>query len=352
MDSTFQSDDDQILSELLNSDVDKTAVNAAFGVRKDNYQQLVALGNVTSYSMQQLLHACPRKFQIAKLQADNEAVIEKEVNCDFAFGHAVGAGVAVFDKTGDLRQAIWAAFLAWNIDLFEEAPRKPMRPNPNKSFYHAIWALYVYETFVKDETDLDEYDVVQIEATIAVDMENGYFYSGHIDEVLQNKFTKKYRVKENKTTVYATVDPAMYANSEQALSYAVVIDSFGSSEYEVLYTVYSSTEQRWMQFIFVKSPLAKVEWLQDQAFVASEINLYSEHNFFPKRGQACIGFGRRCQHFESCDFNSERVFGKRYSDLRVISSLQELGEVEKLDYAFTWSDIVQRQKENIRGEAE
>lgn len=345
-------DNDELLNELLNSSVDsKAATNTAFGVRKDNYKQLVALGNVTSYSMQQTLHACPRKFQLMKLQADNEVAsdmdTEREVNCDFAFGHAVGAGVAVFDQTKDLKQAIWAAFLAWNIDLFEEAPRKEKRPDPKKSFHHAVWALYVYKTFREDETDLDDYDVVQNEATIAVDLENGYFYTGHIDTILKSRITDRYRVKENKTTVYSTVDPAMYANSDQALSYAVMVDFLGASEYEVLYTVYSSTEQRWMQFEFVKSPLSKVEWLQDQAFVASTLDLYSEQNFFPKRGHSCVAFGRRCEHFESCDFNSERVFGKRYSGLNRISSIQELDAIEHIDYAFTWSDIVKRQKEKF-----
>lgn len=339
-------DNDDVLTDLLGSDV-KAATNAAFGVRKDNYQQLVAIGNLTSYSMQQVLHTCPRKFQLMKLGADSNTETEKEVNCDFAFGHAVGAGVAVYDQTRDMKQAIWAAFLAWNIDLFEEAPPKPKRPAPNKSFWHAVWALKVYETFFEEETDLADYEVVKLEATIGVDLENGYFYSGHIDEILQSKSTGRFKVKENKTTVYATVDPAMYANQDQALSYAIVVDSLGAAEYEVLYTVYSSTEQRWMQFEFVKGPLSKAEWLQGQAFVASDIEQYSEHNFFPKRGSGCISFGRRCEHFETCDFNSERVFGKRYDGLRRIESLSELDAIETLDFKMTWSEIVQRQKDII-----
>lgn len=337
---------DEVLAELLNSNVN-SATETAFGVRKDNYRQLVALGNVTSYSMQEVLHACARKFQLLKLQADNEGEREFEANVDFAFGHAVGAGVAVFDETKDLNKAVWAAFLAWNIDLFAESQKKANRPDPKKSFHHAIWALYVYSNFVEEDTDLADYEVVKTEANIAVDLENGYFYVGHIDQLLKNKYTGKFRVKENKTTSYSTVDPAMYANSDQALSYAVVVDSLGDAEYEVLYTVYSSTEQRWMQFLFVKSPLSKIEWLQDQAITASTIDLYAEKNFFPKRGSSCLAFGRRCEHFETCDFDSERVFGKKFNQLKRVQSLVELQEIELSDFAFKWSDIVKRQRERL-----
>jgi hypothetical protein len=344
MDDYLSNDD--LLASVLDSDI-KSATDNAFGVLKDNYRQLVAIGNLTSNSMQEKLHTCPRYFQIMKLQADNEGEYERESNCHFAFGHAVGAGVATFDQTKDLRKAIWAAFLAWNMDLFAEVIPKKGRPNPLKSFTHAIWALYVYASFCEDELDMDEYEVVKTEATIGVDFENGYFYSGHIDELLRHRDTGRYKVKENKTVSESIVDPAKYANADQALSYAVVIDSLGAADYAVQYTVYSSTEQRWMVFEFVKSPLAKVEWLQDQAFIASTIEAYSEKDFFPKRGASCYLYGRQCEHFQNCDFDSQRVFGKTYKELPTIQSLEDLDAIEHVDFKATWSGLVRRQKERL-----
>lgn len=338
-----------ILADVLDSNLGDTT-RSAYAVRKDNYQQLVAFGNVTSYSMQSVLRQCARKFQLLKLQADCNDREEREPNCDFAFGHAVGAGVAVFDATGDLDKAMWAAFLAWNIDLLEEAPRKENRPAPNKSFHHALWALQTYKTFREESTDLPEYDVVKTEATIVVDFEDGHYYTGHIDELLRHRETGKFKVKENKTTVYSTVDPAQYANSDQALSYSVVVDAAGDSEYDVLYTIYSSTEQRWIQFEFTKTPLAKAEWLQGQLFIHSEIDTYKEHNFFPKNGASCISFGRRCEFYESCDFNSKRVFGKTFVDLKRIESVEELAEIEGADYVVKWSDLVKNQQSKLAGE--
>lgn len=337
---------DSDLNDLLGSEVG-SATNSAYGVRKDDYSRLVALGNVTSFSMEQVLHACARKFQLLKLgAATNGEENGRESNPTFAFGHAIGAGVACFDQTRNLQQAIFAAFLAWDIDLFDEQERKPNRPDPKKSFHHAVWALYLYEQFYENETDLGDYEVVKLEAALAVDFENGYFYVGHVDEQLKNKQTGKYKVKENKTTVYNTIDPALYSNSDQALSYALVMDSVGASEYDVLYTIYSSTDQRWISMEFTKSALQKAEWLQDHTMMQSQIAMYSDANFFPKRGRSCIEFGRRCEHYETCDYNSDRVYGTRYKDLQSVT-LEELKEVKNFDYIFSWSEIVQTQKEKL-----
>lgn len=341
------SDSNSDLSDLLSSDV-SSATQSAYGVRKDDYSQLVALGNVTSFSMEQVLHACARKFQLLKLGAATSEESNRENNPTFAFGHAIGAGVACYDQTRDLRKSIFAAFLAWDIDLFEEQERKSNRPDPKKSFHHAVWALYLYEQFyLSDETDLRDYDVVKLEAALAVDFENGYFYVGHIDEQLQHRETGKYKVKENKTTIYNTVDPALYSNSDQALSYALVMDSVGASEYDVLYTIYSSTDQRWIPMEFTKSALQKAEWLQDHTMIHSDIEMYSDSNFFPKRGRSCIEFGRRCVHYETCDYNADRVYGMKFSELETVSSFEELEMIKPFDYKFKWSELVATQKTQL-----
>jgi len=337
-----------LLNEVLDSEVDTGigVVSTVRGVRKDNYRELVKFGNVVSFSMEQVLIACPRKFKLQKLRADNEAEqAELEPNADFAFGHAVGAGVAVYDNTKSLDQAIFAAFLAWNIDLLAESPKKDYR-DPKKSFAHAVWALKLYESFCQEE-GLDEYEVVHIEATIGVDLEDGYFYVGHIDELLKHKETGRLKVKENKTTVFDAVDPALYANSDQALSYAVVVDAYGESEYDVFYCVYSSTSQRWIGMPFVKNALQKAEWLQGQVLLTAELEEYSRINFFPKRGGACFNFSRRCEFFEGCDVNSDKVFGKKFSDLHQAESFDEIELIEKLDFKVKFSDLIARQESDV-----
>lgn len=340
-----------VLAELLSSNLGGPAIGAAAAVGKDKYKQLQAFQNVTSYSMQQTLHECPRKFQLSKLQADLEVDRDedRESNVDFAFGHAVGAGVAIYDQTKDIKQAIFAAFLSWNIDLFADSLDSAKR-DKKKNFAYAVWALYVYAEFLEngDGVELAEYEVVKLEANIGIDFENGQFYVGHIDELLRSTITGRYKVKENKTTGYASVDPALYENSDQALSYALVVDAVGAAEYDVVYTVYSCPEQQWLIYEFTKSPLAKAEWLQSQLFTAAEIESYVKHNFFPTRGANCITFNRRCQHFGSCGWSPIQVYGKNFSDLRICTSLDDLNEIETLDYRFKYSEVVSRQQEMLQ----
>lgn len=341
---------EDILNEVLSSSVSSITegTSAAAAVKKAKYHELSRVGNLTSYSMQQVAKRCMREFQLMKLSADcNGNSEEKESNVTFAFGHAVGAAVAVYDKTHDRAQAIWAAFLSWDIDLFEEEPVQQYRPDKKKAFHHAVWALYQYEEFYSSETDLGEYEVVKNEATVVVDFQNGHYYVGHVDELLRHKELGHFKIKENKTTGYGSIDPAMYENSDQALSYSVIISAEGETDYAVHYCIYSSTEQRWLQFEFIKSALDKANWLQGQIYLQAGIDLASDLNFFPKNGDACVRYGRRCQYFGSCDQDLERTFGKKFSDLPRIVDASDIGRIETIDYSFTWDQLVASQKESL-----
>lgn len=337
---------DDLMNSSVNSKVGSDGQAVAAKVMKSDYRKMVALGNVTSYSVQQTFHACPRKFQIAKLRADLQPEQERMNNVTFAFGHAVGAGVATFDATQSMDQAIWSAFLAWDMDLLDVETKRDKETG--KHFAGALWALFSWREFSNRETDLADYESVNIEATIAVDFEDGHFYVGHIDQLLRNKETGTYRVKENKTTALVNIDPAMYSNSDQGLSYAVVVDMLGGNEYEVMYTVYSANTQEWQQFSFVKSASKKAEWLQDQLLMHQTVDAYAELNFFPKRGNACMGYMRRCSEYETCDLSQVRTYGKRFDELKKATSLDDIRAIEHVDYATTLTEIAHRQRKQIQ----
>ena len=182
---------------------------------------------------------------------------------------------------------------------------------------------------------------------LVVDFEDGHFYSGHVDEVLKHKETGRFLVKENKTTGFKNVDPSLYGNSDQALSYSIVIDMLGGTEYEVLYTIYSASDQRWIQIPFPKTALKKAEWLQDQLLIHNQIEQYSSLDFFPKRGRSCFSFMRRCEYYSDCDLSFSSRFGKRFADLPAIASISDVEKLEAVDYATTVSEIVARQKEKL-----
>lgn len=341
------------LDDLLNSPLNgnpesdyEVGLVAAAGVSKGNYSALHSFRNVQSHSMDELFHACPREWQIKKLRA---AIGERHYssNPTFAFGHAVGAGVAVFDKTHSLDQAIFAAFLAWNIDLFAEQPLDRRGHDPKKSFAWVVWALEKYEVFYHDELMLHDWEVVDMEATLLVDLQDGdedssrpsHLHTGHCDELLQNRETGQFKVKENKTTAYSSIHPAMYSNSSQTLGYAVIVSLFGGTDYDVLYTVYSSSEERWVQLECPKSQLHKVEWVKDTLLTAEQMNVYSDEDYFPKRGSNCFRYNRECPEYGTCDLNLDRQFGMKFAELPV-ATIADLNEIEPFKYVVTRDQLV------------
>ncbi len=330
------------MQALLSASLD-TVGTSVVKVQRSNYHELVKHGNLRTYSTSEHFHSCPRYYERMKLDANNGQT-ERINSTTFAFGHAVGAGVAEYDRTQNLEAAIWAAFLAWDVDLLAET--RKVGGKGGESFFEAVWALYAYEHWY-EQSFLTSYEQVAIEATVAVDFEDGHFYSGHVDELFRNRMTGMYVVKENKTDGSASIDPAKYSNSDQALSYAIVIDMLGASDYAVLYTVYSKPDQEWRDYEFVKHGNAKAEWVQDQLLINQQIDHYRELNFFPKRGANCIKYGRRCQYYERCDLNTQQVYGETYADLPRIKSIADLDAIEHVDYATTLSAIVARQSEKL-----
>jgi predicted transcriptional regulator YdeE len=335
---------DELMETPVEGITPGTGANPSASPAQDTYTALVKHGNLRTYSTTETFHACPRKYAIYKMQAAH-GTEGRSNTTTFAYGHAVGAGVAAFDATEDMDKAIWAAFLAWDMDLFADE-RKLGRKN-GKSFHEAVWALYTYRTFREEETDLADYESVGVEQTIAVDFGDGHFFSGHIDQLLRNKYTGKYRVKENKTTGLSSIDPCMYSNSDQALGYSIVIDSLGATDYEVMYTIYSATAQKWVQFSFIKTVHKKAEWLQDQLLVNQQIDTYSELRFFPKRGSSCFSYMRRCEYYETCDMSFAAAYGQEFSDLQKIDSLDSISAIEPVDYPTSLSQLVAKQKENL-----
>lgn len=338
----------QSFDDVMNMSItDNTpGTGTAVKVLKTNYDLLTSHRNLRTYSTTEVLHACPRKFAIQKLQSHLNTR-QRQQNPTFAFGHAVGAGIATYDATHDIEQAIFQAMLAWDIDLFAEE-YKPGKKK-GKSFHEAVWALKLYASFVEEELSyLREYEVVGNEVTVAIDFEDGNFYSGHIDTLMRHRQSGALLVKENKTTSFGTINPALYSNSDQALSYSVVVDAEGGgSEYAVLYTIYSATEQRWIKFEFVKQTYKKAEWLQDQLLINQQVEGYSELCFFPKRGASCFAYMRPCEYYETCDISFASAFGLEYAELPAIASIDQISEIEHVDYRATLSQIISKQQAKL-----
>jgi PD-(D/E)XK nuclease superfamily len=344
--------------DFLNSDIGaeiSEAKRISANTADKAYRKLTSHSNVTSYSLLGNLHKCPRLFELEKLQANSEVLaIDGQVNLDFAFGHAVGAGIQTYAATGNLMAAQFAGFLAWRAPWDAEKLDKRDKPT-GKSLAHAMHAIEKFSYFWEQE--LNEYEVVRIdgkpatELAFAVDFQQPgtpFYHFGHIDTILMHKTRKTLAVWEGKTTSMENIDEAEFANSNQALGYSVVVDRIAQligaegTEYEVLYIIFSSKSREFTLLPFGKTRTQRAEWLQDTLLDHSAIATYQRIGFYPKRGENCVNrFGRKCQWFGQCQMSNDTLFpGVSAPPLELVT------DVESLDYQFKLSELITAQKGN------
>lgn len=318
---------------------------ATLTAEKD-YDALQAFPNTTSYSALQALHACPRKFQLNKARAARRT--SEPLNLDFAFGHAVGAGIQAWQvarMTLPPEEAMDVALL--NAMLAWKAPFDGANEKKRKSLWEACHAVMLYPEFY--ELTQGDWEVFvlpsgkpAVELSISVDFENGYKHYMHIDVILKNALNGKLAVQENKTHGFKTVEPSIYANSSQAISYAVVVDQLSDlTSFEVFYNCYSSVGREWELLPFSKSTAQKAEWIKDLQLDHASIATYRAMNFYPKRGESCFDFMRRCPYYGECNLTSM---------LPTVADLPAGEEAEAVDFAFTLTEIVATQR--ARNDAE
>jgi hypothetical protein len=276
-------------------------------VADKKYSRLMQLSNVTSYSQRQILHSCPRKYQLSMWKAkENLRPLEDTVNLHFTFGHAVGSGVQSYLLAGNPEIAIFNAFMAWR------APFEARLDKKKKSLWEAVLAV---ESFIHwwETTDLSvEWELAYhdgkpaIELAFSLHAPNGYKDYGHIDIVLKNRITGQYAILELKTTA-AGANEAQYANSSQALGYSLMLESmFGDvPDYTVLYAVFETKTGKWNLMPFDKTARDRAEWIKDLLLDHSAINTYLDIGFFPKRGESCFNFSSRCEFFGECNMVPE-----------------------------------------------
>lgn len=304
--------------EFLESTLDAPAGAGTYGAgidqaaktSKKNYSEIYRFINFTSHSSLNVLHDCARSWKFTKMIRSETGLASsfENGNVDFAFGHSVGAGIQAYIVSGNRNAALFAAFLAWNIDLNLEHEKK----KKSAVFAHLAVLKFIAwwnSSFGKDWEVAVLNGRAASEITFLIDLENGGYHVGHVDVVLQHKATGKFMVLELKTTASKIIDEAQYGNSDQALSYSLVLDKIAgdggySGVYEVLYIVYSSTNREFVPLLFTKDKAHRADWLQSILLDHSIIQAYESVQLFPKNGDGCWKFNRRCPHYGLCDMRS------------------------------------------------
>lgn len=256
----------------------------------------------TSYSGILSLHACPRLYQLEKLQA--QKITDYDSNVTFAYGHVVGEGIQQYLISRNLDTAIWAMFLMWHADFLDENEKQ------KKSFASATAAIMMFAELCTDGL-LDEYEVAYFNGKPAAELSFKIIfpnteYRGYVDLVLRHKITGEYLILELKTTSAKYVRHSSYKNSAQALGYSVVLDKIapGTTSYGVLYLVQLTLMDRFEPMEFPKTYHQRAMWIRDMLWedkkITELIEDYGQYGIWPMHGESCNRFNRDCSFMDMC----------------------------------------------------
>lgn len=288
-----------------------------------------------SYSSSATLHQCPKRLQLYKMGES----LAKESNVTFAFGHSVGAGVQSLLCGSSIEQAIWEAFINWDVDLWDE-------DNKSKKAFH--WVVQALEKFVPYARNiLKTYEVAMFngkpakELSFQVLFPNKFRYRAHIDIVLRHRVTGESLVVELKTTKARTILEATYGNSRQALSYSVVLDRIveGAASYKVWYIVYQTETEDYEFLPFTKTAIEKARWIKGMLVDFEHLARYEEEKFYPQYDHSCVEFFRPCQYYGTCGMSDKSLLA---SPEELETRVQKELETE-YTFTFTLEEIIQQQ---------
>lgn len=312
--STIEFNLDSFLSDMgdeqpgtLGSYTDGTAGAISETFQEPDYQgQIDYRIRQLSYSSLLTLHSCPRKFQLYRLRTTHRTEESANSTVTFAYGHVVGEAIQAALEGRTEEQIIWLMYQRWHTDLFAEDPKL------NKSFWSAVIAVRRFLS-LRASGFLAEYDLVYYEGkpacelSFSVTFPDGFRLRGFVDAVLVHRETGKVLVLELKTTGSATINPATYKNSSQAIGYSIVLDSLfpDLSSYEVLYLVYSTKQGEYTPIPFAKTYLQRALWIRELLLDIEMIKMYEEAEVYPMRGESCYSFFRECEYMNTCQLSTQ-----------------------------------------------
>lgn len=261
-----------------------------------------------SYSSLLTLHSCPRKLQLYKLNTKVEREEDIPGSLTFAYGHSFGQGIQDILAGKPWEQVLWEAFIGWEVDLDH------VNPKQNKSFWGVIVGLKQF-AHMREEGYLDGYELMEYKGSLACELSfvihlpDGFKYRGYVDAVLKHKLSGEVMVLEVKTSSSYATNPAQYKNSAQAIGYSIVLDVLepSLSAYKVLYLVYQTKSESFIQLPFEKSYYSRALWIRELLLDIETIKMYEEAQIYPMRGESCYSWMRECEYLNLCTLSTERL---------------------------------------------
>lgn len=265
-----------------------------------------------SHSSLEVLHTCERKFQLDKLI---ETDLEKEESEHFSFGTAYGVGIATYLSTADSSLALYKAWLAYWPEIETDGKNVPLLLHTLKlAFKECDDLLVSYEVVSFERKEA-------VELSFKINISDFYYFVGHIDVVLRDKYTGIHYILEVKTTSRNLFDLSpLYANSGQALGYSIALDKIVGekvSSYGVIYLVAQigkDAKIKIHRLIYEKTILDRLNWFISLLMDKKQLDMMREIGIYPKRGASCLSYNRPCKYFGVCSLQSFKDVPKEFTD--------------------------------------
>lgn len=220
----------------------------------------------------------------------------------------IGEGIQQVLEGYSESQILWSQFTKWGPDLYAENTKQ------NKSFWSAWIAIRQFIS-MREAGYLDGYELVWYEGkpaselSFSIQLPDGFIYRGFVDAVLQHTETKEVMVLECKTSSATNINPAQYKNSAQAIGYSIVLDAIFPelSSYKVLYLIYQSKSESYIQLPFDKSYYQRALWIQELLLDIEVIKMYESASIYPMRGESCYSYYSECEYYNMCTLSTSHL---------------------------------------------
>lgn len=283
-----------------------------------------------SFSSLELLHTCPRKFELNKLCAPDGA--GEGESLDLIAGKATHSGIQALLAGKSLEHAVWEAYQEYsirpNVDILER--------NKKKSFPLVVQHIIKFDM----SAPLSEWRLAKIknhwgetkdaiELGFRIELPNGHFYRGFIDAILENA-DGEFAALEIKTSGFENANEALWQNSFQGMSYALIADLVTQKRNpQQLFLILEFPKLGQQVMRFWRSREDKLSWLPSLALDVNMLETYKKNRFFPMRGGSCFQYYRTCPHLGVCNLTRPEY-----------TTEEKLEKPEDYDFNFTLDTLL------------
>jgi len=286
------------------------------------YPRVVRFSNSSS----DLFDACRKKFMFSKLFTYNRA--PKELPAEV--GHALHVGYQSYLQA--IHREDMNEEQAREHALFKMMLRYPINLNSNPTNARSLEACYATLSKIIDYSEFRKYEIAEVKdknglvrpaievpfkitlagASLSDDWHIPVIYVGFIDLILFDQFTGEYIVVDIKTTRWQVQNAiAKYANLEQCLPYALVLERMLKTDVKALsmtyLEVYVDIETPTIfPYSFHKSYDDIIDWARGVLDRVELLKRSYETGWFKKNGNACLSFNTVCSFFDICPVRDPR----------------------------------------------